>query len=84
MEKSEGFNLLLFTPQRIVYEGKAFSVILPGEKGVFEVLAYHKSLISRLISGFILVDGRNFFIRRGVVKVGLNKVVVIAEEGVNR
>ena len=73
-------SLLIATPERIVYEGQAHSVILPGERGVFEILPYHKNLISRLLGGKIYVDGRALPIRRGVAKVGANQVTIIVEE----
>ncbi len=74
------FNLLVLTLDRVVYEGKAQSLILPGEKGVFEVLPYHKKLLTRLIKGPMILDGSTFPIQRGVVKVGLDEVTVIIEE----
>jgi F0F1-type ATP synthase epsilon subunit len=47
---------------------------------VFEVLAYHKNLLTRLISGHMILDGSGFPIKRGVAKVEKNKVMVIIEE----
>ena len=73
-------DVLVLTPQRLVYEGKAQSVILPGEKGVFEILAHHKRLLSQLLRGFIFVDEKKMRIKRGVAKVGLNQVMIIVEE----
>ncbi len=55
-------------------------MILPGEKGVFEVLPYHKRLLSRLLPGYLVVDNQAIKIKRGVVKVGLDQVTVIVEE----
>ena len=72
--------MLVLTLDRVVYEGKAKSLILPGERGVFEVLAYHKNLLTRLISGHMILDGSGFPIKRGVAKVEKNKVMVIIEE----
>jgi F0F1-type ATP synthase epsilon subunit len=66
--------------QKILFEGKAKSVILPGEKGTFEVLAYHKPLVSRLVTGPLIIDGEQIFVRRGIVKVISNKITVVVEE----
>ena len=74
------FNILILTLDKVIFEGKGKSVILPGEKGVFEVLPYHKNLLTRLVKGPMVLDGRTFPIRRGVVKVGMNEVTVIVEE----
>ena len=80
MAENSFFNVLILTLDRVVFEGKAQSLILPGEKGVFEVLPYHKKLLSRLVRGPMILDGSTFSISRGVAKVGLNDVTVIVEE----
>jgi F0F1-type ATP synthase epsilon subunit len=72
-------DVLITTSQGIIYEGRAESAILPGEWGVFEVLPYHKPLLSRLISGIITVDNKRLEILRGVVQVKGNKVTAIVE-----
>ncbi len=73
-------TVLLLSPTRVIYEGKAASVILPGEKGVFEVLAYHKRLLSRLLGGRVIIDQQSFPIKRGVAKVGISQMTIIVEE----
>lgn len=80
MAENAQLNVMVLSPERIIYEGKALSLILPGERGVFEVQAYHKRLLSRLLGGKVIVDGHAFPIRRGVAKVGLESTVVIVEE----
>ena len=65
---------MIATLDRVIYEGTAKSLILPGERGVFEVLPYHKKLLSRLVPGPMILDGNTFPIRSGVVKVGSNEV----------
>ena len=76
----QSFRVLVATPERVVFEGNAKSLILPGERGVFEVMPYHKRLLSRLVRGVLSLDGSELKIRRGVAKVGLNDVTVIVEE----
>ena len=73
-------DVMVLNPQKVVFEGKAESVILPGEQGVFEILAFHKRMLSRLITGILTVGNKNFYIRRGVAKIDQNKVLVIIEE----
>ena len=80
MADAATFNVLIATLDRVVFEGKARSLILPGEKGVFEVLPYHKKLLSCLIRGPLILDGSVFPILKGVVKVGPSDVTVIIEE----
>ena len=80
MAEDSFFDVLVLTLDRVIYEGKGKSLILPGEKGVLEILPYHKKLLTRLVRGPMVLDGNTLQIQRGVVKVGLNEVTVIIEE----
>jgi len=73
-------EVTVLSPQEVMFEGKAKSIILPGEEGVFEVLPFHKRILSRLISGRLFIDEQGFSIRRGIVKVNQNEVTIIVEE----
>ena len=80
MAEESSFDILILTLDRVIFEGKGKSLILPGEKGTLEVLPYHKRLLTRLVRGSMVLDGNHFPINRGVAKVGLNEVTVIVEE----
>ena len=73
-------DVSILSPKEIIFEGKAKSVILPGEQGVLEVLPFHRRLLSILVTGMIIIENRELPIRRGIVKVGLNKVTAIVEQ----
>lgn len=73
-------DVSILSPKEAIFEGKASSVILPGEEGVFEIAPLHKSIISRLLSGIIYVDEKKFSIRRGIIKASYNKITMIVEE----
>ncbi len=73
-------DVSLLSPMKVIFEDKAKSIIVPGEEGVFEVLSFHKRLLSRLISGTIFIDEESFPIKRGVIEVNQNKVTIIIEE----
>ena len=73
-------DISVLTPRRVIFEGKAKSVILPGEQGVFEIAPFHKRILSRLISGTLLIDEKGLPIKRGIVKVNQNRVTIIVEE----
>lgn len=72
-------DVTIVTPQKMLFQGKAQSVVMPGEKGVFEILENHKPLLSRLIPGEIKIDRRSIPVHRGVVKVASNSVTGIVE-----
>ncbi len=74
------FDILIFSPEEKVLEGKASSLIVPGENGVFEILPYHKPVLSRIVGGDVIVDGRVYSIRRGLVGFNRNKATVIIEK----
>ena len=74
------FDVTVLSPREVIFEGQAKSVILPGESGVFEVLPFHKRILSRLISGKLFIDEKSFPVKRGIVKVSQNKVTIIVEE----
>ena len=65
---------------KTIYKGNAESVIFPGDTGVFEIMPYHKRMMSRLLKGNIEVDGKQFPIARGVVRFDKNNVTVVVEE----
>ena len=74
-------EVTIISPQRVIFEDRAKSILLPGEQGVFELAPFHRNIISRLIRGAIVVDGENIFnIRRGVIKLEENKTTIIVEE----
>ena len=72
-------EVLILSPEEVFFEGRAQAAVFPGEMGVFEVLPFHKPLLSRLISGIILMDNFRLPIKRGVVQVKSNKVTAIVE-----
>jgi F-type H+-transporting ATPase subunit epsilon len=72
-------DVCVLNPKEIIFEGKAKSVVVPGEEGVFEVLPFHKRILSRLLSGTALIDEKHFPIGRGIIKVNQNKVTIIVE-----
>ncbi len=72
-------EVLFITPQRIIFEGKAKRVIMPAEFGVCTILPYHRNFLSRLLSGWITIDKKEYPIKRGIVKVDRNEVVIIGE-----
>ena len=66
--------------QSIIYEAEAVSVFLPGADGEFEVLDFHKPIMSYLKEGTLVVDNfKEFPIRGGVVKMGGQKLTAMVE-----
>jgi F0F1-type ATP synthase epsilon subunit len=73
-------DVIIYNLEKVIFVGKAKSIIFPGEMGVFEVLPYHKPLLTRLVNGKIIVDAEVFPIRCGIVGINHNKATVVIEE----
>lgn len=73
-------DVCISNTREIIFNEKAKSVILPGEQGVFEIMPFHRPIMSRLLSGALSVDSKRVLIKRGIVKVSNNKVAIIIEE----
>ena len=70
----------LATPLKVLFDDKVGSVAFPGESGYFEILPFHKPLLSRLSFGTITIDSRWVLnVLRGIVRVEMNKVTAIVE-----
>lgn len=73
-------DVSIVSPKKVIFDGKSASVLVPGEQGVFEVLVFHKRIISRLLEGVIAIENKEILIKRGIIRVNKNKVVIIVEE----
>ena len=75
------FKAMILSSKNVLFEGSAHSVFLPGDDGEFEVLAFHKAIISLLKQGNIVINGeKSIVISKGVVKVNDNGLVALVEE----
>lgn len=72
-------TVLVTSPSRVLFQGSAEHIICPGEEGTFEVLPFHRALVSRLLAGEVTIDGRAIPIRRGVMRVADDTVTVVVE-----
>ena len=60
-------KVIIVSPEKVLYQGDASSVVVPGEKGRFEILDHHAPIISTLTKGT-------------VVDVACNEVSICVEE----
>lgn len=74
------FHVTIVTPQKVLFEGEATKVFLQGDEGEFEVLDYHRPVLSLLRKGRVVIDGNKFVVvRGGIARFGENSLVVLAE-----
>jgi len=75
-------NIIIVSPEKTLYKGEAESIIVPGEKGRFEVLTNHAPIVSILSKGSIECQGKERFtlnIEGGFIEVKENNVSVCVE-----
>ena len=64
----------------VIYEGPSSSVVLPGADGEFEILDFHKPIISTLKKGYIVIDNaKEIPITGGIAKMHLQSLVAMVE-----
>lgn len=79
--------LEILTPERKIFSGDVYGVVLPGISGLFEVLDKHAPMVSALQEGKlkILKDKNSssaYTIQGGFVEVLHNKTTVLVEGAV--
>ena len=77
-------KLVVVSPEKTIYSGIATSVIVPGEKGTFEILDNHAPIISSLQIGKVVVKNggkeETFDVKSGFVEVAENTVSICVEQ----
>ncbi len=77
-------TLEILTPEKKLYTGEVYGVLLPGITGLFEVLDKHAPLVSALGKGNLKIlkdkkESLHYSIKSGFVEVLNNKVTVLVE-----
>lgn len=64
----------------VLYEGNVSSLILPGAEGEFEILDFHKPIVSRLKKGVIIADNsKELPIQGGLAKMDKQSLVAVVD-----
>lgn len=75
------FRATIVTPNKVLFEGEAWSVFLPGTTGEFEVLDMHKAIVSLLRQGNIVINWETEIpIQSGAVRMSSFMLSAIVEE----
>lgn len=77
-------NVRVVSPDRIVFEGEAASVVAPAWDGQVGILPGHAPMLALIGSGELTVDrpgggSDRFFVAGGVLKVERNTVTLLSE-----
>ncbi len=73
------FKVTIYDHRRLLYQGPASRVRLPGEAGECEVMAFHADMIALLRPGLVVVDDQALPVNRGVAKMDRNELLVLIE-----
>ena len=76
------FHLTIARVGDNLFDGEAVAVTLPGEEGVFTVMAHHEAFVTPLKAGEVVVettDGakERFPIEKGIAEVSSNQATVL-------
>jgi len=76
------FKATVITSSKVLFEGDVKSVFLPGATGEFEVLDFHKPILSLLRQGTVVINGGDTKIpvKRGAVRMSGDELVAVVEE----
>jgi F-type H+-transporting ATPase subunit epsilon len=79
-------NLSILTPERKIYEGEVYGILLPGVSGFFELLDNHAPIVAALAKGNLKVlkdkSGKEveiYNISGGFVEMSNNNTMVLVE-----
>lgn len=75
------FKATVITPNKVLFEGEAWSVFLPGASGEFEVLEWHKAIVSLLRPGNIIINwDKEIPVKNGAVRMSGDELVAVVGE----
>ena len=77
-------NLIVLTPEKLIFQGSIESVKVPGTNGQFEILKGHAPLVSSLVKGQVRIIEDNgskkiFNISKGFVEILRNEVSLLVQ-----
>jgi len=73
------FKVSIMDHAHIIFNGKASSVILPGVYGEFELLDFHRPILSLLRKGNIVIDDVSFPVAKGIMRFYKDELVALVE-----
>ena len=76
------FHLTIARVGENLFDGQAVRVTLPGEEGVFTVMANHEAFVTPLAKGNAVVESEDgtehtFSIEKGIAEVSSNQATVL-------
>jgi len=77
------FKCIVLSPKRLIYENEIHSIFLKGDRGEYEILAYHYPLLGVLDKGDIIFNwNEKLHIHGGVIRFYANECTIMIEEDI--
>lgn len=73
-------NVKVISPQKILFDGEADHVLVPGLKGILGIFSGHTPLYAEVTTGEIEVMGKeplSFPVQSGILKVRKDQVILL-------
>jgi len=75
------FKCIILSPRKLVYENEIQSIFLTGDRGEYELLAYHYPLLGVLKKSDVIINwNEKISIQGGVVRFYANECTIMVEE----
>ncbi len=79
------FKCVILSPNSLVYQNEIHSLFLTGDKGEYEILAYHYPLLGVLRRGDIIINWEERLpIGGGVIRFYANECTILVEEALGK
>ena len=75
------FKCVVMSPKSLIYENEIQSVFLTGDRGEYEILAYHYPVLGILKESSIVINWKESLpIKAGIVRFFANECIILVEE----
>ena len=75
------FKCVIMSPRSLIYENEIHSIFLTGDRGEFEILAYHYPVLGILKQSRVVIDWKeSIAIKAGVIRFFANECIILIEE----
>ena len=79
------FKCIILSPRKLIYEKEIQSIFLTGDRGEYEILAYHYPLLGVLKRSDVIINwNEKITIQGGIVRFYANECTIMVEEKIKK
>lgn len=80
MEKTGLINLMVMDIDHVIFNDKASSIFIQGDRGEYELLPHHYPVMGLLRQGQIAIDWKKYIdVKSGIIRFFKNECVILVE-----